>query len=60
MYKYIKYYDFGYMDGVNMAIKDKLKNKKSKFKNIKTKDLKSKLYDLGYIDGYNNTYKNLL
>ena len=60
MYKLFKYYDLGYIDGINNAIKDKLVHKKANFKIIKTKELKAKLYDLGYIDGYNNTYKKLL
>ena len=53
MYKYIKYYDMGYKEGMNMALKDSLTNTKRKFKIIKTKELKSQLYDIGYIDGYN-------
>lgn len=52
MYKYIKYYDMGYKDGMSLAIKDSLTNTKRKFKIIKTKKLKSQLYDIGYIDGY--------
>ena len=59
MYKYIKYYDIGYYDGMNMALKDKLNLKKRKFKYLDTFDIKSKLYDIGYIDGYNITYKKL-
>ena len=52
MYKYIKYYDIGYKDGMSMALKDNLTDTKRKFKIIKTKELKSQLYDIGYIDGY--------
>ncbi len=52
MYKYIKYYDLGYKDGMSMAIRDNLTNTKRKFKIIKTNQLKSQLYDIGYIDGY--------
>ena len=52
MYKYIKYYDMGYKDGMSMAIKDSLTNTYRKFRIIKTDDLKSKLYDIGYLDGY--------
>ena len=59
MYKYIKYYDMGYYDGINSAIKDKLINRKREFKRIKDKDIKSKLYDLGYIDGYKTAHKNI-
>jgi len=57
MYKYIKYYDMGYKDGMSLAIKDGLTNTKRKFIVIKTKKLKSQLYDLGYIDGYNTIKK---
>ena len=53
MYKFIKYYDIGYKDGMVMALKDNLINIDRKFKILKIKELKSKLYDLGYIDGYN-------
>lgn len=59
MYKYIKYYDIGFKDGMNMAISDSLRNKKRYFKLIKTEDLKSKLYDIGYIDGYRITIKKI-
>ena len=52
MYKYIKYYDMGYKDGMSMAIKDSLNNINRMFKKIETKELKSKLYDCGYVDGY--------
>ena len=53
MYKFIKYYDIGYKDGMGMALKDSLSSIDRKFKIIKIKELKSQLYDLGYIDGYN-------
>ena len=59
MYKFIKYYDIGFKEGMNMAISDNLRNKKRKFKIIKTNDIKSKLYDIGYIDGYKITHKKL-
>ena len=58
MYRYIKYYDMGYKDGMCLAIKDGLSNTNRKFKILKTKELKSELYDIGFIDGYNIT-KNL-
>ena len=59
MYKYIKYYDIGFKEGMSMAISDTLKSKKRKFKIVETNDLKSKLYDIGYIDGYKITLKKL-
>lgn len=49
MYKYIKSYELGYIEG----IKDALKDKNKIFKKINELEIMSKLYDMGYINGYN-------
>lgn len=49
MYKYIKSYELGYIEG----IKDALKDKNKIFKKINELEIMSKLYDMGYIKGYN-------
>ena len=48
MYKYIKSYELGYIEG----IKDALVDDNKKFKKINELDIMSKLYDVGYIKGY--------
>lgn len=48
MYKYIKAYDLGFIEG----IKDALKEENKTFKKINELDIMSKLYDVGYITGY--------
>lgn len=48
MYKYIKAYELGLIEG----IKDALKEENKKFKKINELDIMSKLYDVGYIAGY--------
>ena len=48
MYKYIKAYELGFIEG----IKDALKEENKKFKKINELDIMSKLYDVGYINGY--------
>ena len=52
MHKYIKYYKFGYEEGIKDAYRDYLNNKRKKFKKVNKKEVISKLYDLGYINGY--------
>lgn len=59
MYKYIKAYELGFIEG----IKDALKKENKTFKKINELDIMSKLYDVGYIDGYIkciNYLKNIL
>lgn len=48
MYKYIKAYELGFIEG----IKDALKKENKTFKKINELDIMSKLYDVGYITGY--------
>ena len=48
MYKYIKAYELGFIEG----IKDALKEENKTFKKINELDIMSKLYDVGYITGY--------
>ena len=48
MYKYIKAYELGFIEG----IKDALKEENKTFKEINELDIMSKLYDVGYISGY--------
>lgn len=59
MYKYIKAYELGYMQGIKDSIYDYEKRKSKKFKNINKNEIMSKLYDVGYIDGYTRFYKNI-
>ena len=54
MYKYIKSYELGFIEGV----KDALKDKNKKFKKINELEVMSKLYDIGYINGYVKCLKN--
>jgi len=57
VYKYIKIFEIGFLDGIKDAINNKLKTKK--FKIINDKEILSKLYDIGYIKGYKKiTLKN--
>lgn len=58
MYRYIRCYKTGYIDGYNDAKNDVLNHKKKKFIEIDTFALLAKLYDIGYIEGYNNYLKN--
>lgn len=58
MYRYIRCYKTGYIDGYNDAKNDVLNHKKKKFTEIDTFTLLAKLYDIGYIEGYNNYLKN--
>ena len=53
MYKYIKVFEEGFIDGVKDAIRMKYKNRK--FKRINELEILSKLYDVGYIKGYKKT-----
>lgn len=48
MYKYIKAYELGFIEG----IKDALKEENKTFKKINELDIMSKLYDVGYISVY--------
>lgn len=48
MYKYIKSYELGFIEG----IKDALKDKNKIFKKINELEVMSKLYDIGYIKGF--------
>lgn len=48
MYKYIKAYELGFIEG----IKDALKEENKTLKKINELDIMSKLYDVGYITGY--------
>ncbi len=48
MYRYIKSYELGFIEG----IKDALIDKDKIFKKISELEIMSKLYDIGYIDGY--------
>lgn len=48
MYKYIKAYELGFIEG----IKDALKEENKTFKKINELEIMSKLYDAGYITGY--------
>ncbi len=59
MHKYIKYYKFGYEEGIKDAYRDYLNNKRKKFKKVNKKEVISKLYDLGYIDGYRKNIEYL-
>ncbi len=54
MYKYIKSYELGFIEGV----KDALKDQNKKFKKINELEVMSKLYDIGYINGYVKCLKN--
>ncbi len=59
MYRYIKSYELGFIEG----IKDALKYENKIFKKINELEVMSKLYDIGYIDGFNkclNYLKNNL
>ncbi len=49
MYKYIKSYELGFIEG----LKDALKDSNKIFKKINELEVMSKLYDIGYINGYN-------
>lgn len=49
MYKYIKSYELGFIEGLKDALKDSTKI----FKKINELEVMSKLYDIGYINGYN-------
>lgn len=57
MYRYIKVYKLGYIEGIKDSIKDVKLNKSRTFKKIDDQEIKSKLYDIGYIKGYNKTMK---
>lgn len=59
MYKYIKYYDLGYNDGIICAFKDILLSSKRVYERINSDNIKARLYDIGFFDGYNITYKKL-
>lgn len=59
MYKYIKAYELGYMEGIRDFIYDYKKCKMKKFKSIGEAEIMAKLYDIGYIDGYRRFYKNI-
>ena len=48
MYKYIKAYELGFIEG----IKDALKEENKTFKKINELDIMSKLYDVCYISCY--------
>ena len=57
MYKYIRIFEIGFLDGIKDAINSKHKNRN--FKKINDKEVLSKLYDIGYIKGYKKmTLKN--
>ena len=56
MYKYIKYYQMGFIEGLKDSINS---HKNRKFKVIDDKEVKSKLYDIGYIDAYKFANKNI-
>ncbi len=57
MYKYIKAFQMGYLEGIDDAVKNNYKERK--FKKIDDKEILSKLYDIGYIKGYKKiTFKN--
>ena len=60
MYKYIKSYKLGYIEGYKDSKIDYLNNKRKKFIKIDKKEILSKLYDIGYIDGYNKFINNTL
>jgi len=57
MYKYIKVYELGYIEGIKDSIRDIKTNKIKGFKNIDDKEILSKLYDIGYIKGYKKSIK---
>lgn len=57
MYKYVKCYKMGYIDGTEKAKEDKKKHKTKKFIEVDDYVIMSKLYDIGYINGYNNYLK---
>ena len=50
MYKYIKAFELGFIEGLKDAKNNNYKYKK--FKKLYDKDIISKLYDIGYIKGY--------
>ena len=60
MYKYIKSYKLGYIEGYKDSKIDYLNNKRKQFIKIDKKEVLSKLYDIGYIDGYNKFINNTL
>ena len=47
MYKWIRAYELGFIEG----IKEAMNNKNKKFKKIDELEVMSKLYDIGYING---------
>lgn len=59
MYRYIKAYELGYIEGIKDSINDLRNNKIKRFKNINKNEIMSKLYDIGYINGYTRFYRNI-
>jgi hypothetical protein len=50
MYKYIKSFELGFIEGIKDAFNNNYKYRK--FKKIDDKEIIYKLYDIGYIKGY--------